>query len=117
SIVSHQLRSPLSSIRWSLDLFLTGRLGEVSQQQKEYLDIVYDNNERMLKLVNDLLNVSRIEQGRLVLKQEKFNVVALVVKIMEELKPLVQASNIKLFYEDAGPDSIIINGDETYLGR
>lgn len=116
SIVSHQLRSPLSSIRWSLDLLLNKRLGEISRQQKEYLDIVYDNNERMLKLVNDLLNVSRIEQGRLILKQEKVDVVVLIVKIIRELKPLAQASNIKLIYEADGPESLIVNGDEIYLG-
>lgn len=65
SIASHQLRAPLGNIRWVLDLLQGQRIGELSNKQLEYVENIHENNERMLKLVNDLLNVSRINDGKM----------------------------------------------------
>ncbi len=86
SIVSHQLRTPLSSLKWSLGLLLGKRLGELSKKQKEYLDIINESNNRMIGLVNDLLNVNRIEQRRLGMKPKTFSLDALAEEIIEEVK-------------------------------
>jgi PAS domain S-box-containing protein len=61
SITSHQLRTPLTGIKWMLSLLFQGNAGELNSKQLEYLRNVNTSNERMIQLVSDLLNISRIE--------------------------------------------------------
>jgi signal transduction histidine kinase len=114
SIVSHQLRSPLSAIKWSLDLLLNTRAGLSGEKQIEYMHVVNDNNERMLKLVNDLLNVSRIEEGRLELQQERMNIRELAERVVENEQVIARANNIDLRL-DAPASLPDVLGDATYL--
>jgi len=65
SIASHQLRTPLSTIKGYVSMILDGTYGEVDDAKKEVLGRVYSSNERLITLVNDLLNLSRIERGKL----------------------------------------------------
>lgn len=106
SIVSHQLRTPLSSLKWSLNLLMRGKLGKIDSKQEEYLKIIEESNERMIKLVNDLLDVSRIEQRRLDLRPEKISLSNLVKDLILEMTPLAQANNvlIKMEIDDNLPD-------------
>src|SRR3989344_363942 len=64
SLAAHQMRTPLSAIKWSLQMMLEGEMGQVNEKQKEFLSKTYEANERMITLINDLLNVTRIEAGR-----------------------------------------------------
>ncbi len=64
SIVAHQLRTPLSAIKWVISMVAGEDVGKISEEQKVFLDKAYLSNERMIILVNDLLNVSRIEEGK-----------------------------------------------------
>ncbi|MBU0476607.1 PAS domain S-box protein [Patescibacteria group bacterium] len=68
SIAAHQLRTPLSAIKWTLRMLLDGDLGGLSQEQENFVKKSYESNERMIGLINDLLNVSRIEEGRYLYK-------------------------------------------------
>jgi PAS domain S-box-containing protein len=65
SLVSHELRTPLTSIKGFTDLILDGVAGPVTDQQGEYLGIVKQNSDRLVALVNDILDISRIESGRM----------------------------------------------------
>lgn len=68
SLSAHQLRTPLSAIKWTLKMLLDGDLGEITQEQREFIKKTYKSNERMINLINDLLDVTRIEEGRYLYK-------------------------------------------------
>lgn len=96
SVASHQLRTPLSAIKWELELLMEKFNAGTSDKQNEIIKTIEESNERMIKLVNDLLDVSRIEQGRFSLAMEKFDIVKLVQESIRDLEPLAQANNIKI---------------------
>jgi PAS domain S-box-containing protein len=68
SLASHQLRSPLTTIKWYVDLLASGRDGTLKPEQRRDLKRIERGNERMIRLVNHLLNVSRLESGRLAVR-------------------------------------------------
>jgi len=107
SIVSHQLRTPLSSLKWSLNLFMSGRIGKLEGKQLEHAEIMKDSNDRMIKLVNDLLSVTRIEQGRILLRKEKTDLSELVKELVGEVKSFSEANNVSLSFENSIQDPIV----------
>lgn len=64
SVAAHQLRTPLGSMRWSMELLLGGDLGKLPKSATEAVQQIYDNSQRMIMLVNDLLNVERMDQSK-----------------------------------------------------
>jgi len=114
SIVSHQLRTPLSALKWSLDLLRGKRLGDLNEKQREYLDIINDSGIKMIDLVNDLLNVSRIEQRRLEVQVKSFSIEELIDAVVKELEALAMAHNVRVSFKNrknlpkvhADPDKI-----------
>jgi PAS domain S-box-containing protein len=83
--VSHELRSPITPIKGFVDLLRMGASGEVSEQQARYLEIIYQNIQRLELLVDELLDISRIEAGKVVLTFEALN----VEQLLDELKTYV----------------------------
>ena len=96
SVVSHQLRSPLSNLKWVIEFLMSGRVGSVTEKQLEYFKILKENGDRMTELVSDLLIVSRIEQGRLPLKKEKISLDDLVGEVIREMEIFARASNVEI---------------------
>lgn len=96
SIAAHQLRTPLSGIKWTIKMLIDGDLGELNKDQKEMLEKTYDSNERMIHLVNDLLNVSRIEEGRYVHRPEMIGISKIVEPLAESYKMEAERKKIKL---------------------
>lgn len=99
SIVSHQLRSPLSNLKWSLELLMSGRLGEIEVPQLEYFKILKDSNTRMRELVKDLLIVSRIEQGKLPFRKAEVSLTAITKDLISEFAPFTKAANTEIQFE------------------
>jgi len=115
SIVSHQLRSPLSSIKWSVSLLIGGRLGELSEKHKNYLNIIQNSNERMLLLIRDLLNVSRIDQGELPFTREEIDIKELIKKVVSTMQPVAKANKITLISKFSEARFPKILADPVYL--
>jgi PAS domain S-box-containing protein len=74
STVSHELRTPLTSIKGYVDLILDGSAGEINEMQQEFLGIVKENSDRLVELINEMLDISRIESGRVHLKVEPMSI-------------------------------------------
>lgn len=112
SVASHQLRSPLSAMKWSLGLLLSGTIGRFEEKPIEYLKILKDSNDRMIDLVNDLLNVNRIESGQLMFSIKPFKLDDAARAVLNDFTLLAKASNIKLTLDV--PDLLpLARGDES----
>jgi two-component system sensor histidine kinase VicK len=100
SIAAHQLRTPLSAIKWIFRMMSDGDWGQVSKEQKEYLNKGYTSTERLVKVVNDLLNVSRIEQGRFVANLMPESIQDIMKEIFAQYQGLSEERKIKLVFND-----------------
>jgi len=98
-IVSHQLRSPITNLSWAIDILMSGEMGKVEEKQAEYLKILKENSSRMIDLVRDLLTVSRIEEGSLMIKREKISIEPIIKKLISRFKPFVLGSNVEIKFE------------------
>lgn len=96
SLASHQLRTPLSAINWYAEMLLAGDAGEINDEQREYLNEVYQGNQRMVDLINSLLNVSRLELGTFAVDPEDTDVLALAESVLSELAPQIKERSITL---------------------
>ena len=94
SMVSHELRTPLTSIQGYSDLLLEDK--QISQEQRESLSIVKKNSERLLGLINDLLDVSRMEAGRLDLHRTSLDLAHLILEVASSLRPLIESKRQQL---------------------
>ena len=81
SLASHQLRTPLSGIKWLIETLNREVLGSVTEKQKEYLNQIYQINERMIKLVFDMLNALRFESGEALVKKETISIPSLYEEV------------------------------------
>ncbi len=95
SVASHQLRTPLSAVRWYGEMLLTGDAGKMNEEQHKFVEQMYDSSIRMIKLVNSLLNVSRIESGRIQIDPEPTDLGDLVDGVFEELYPRILAKDLR----------------------
>ncbi len=99
SLTAHQLRTPLSAIKWTLKMVLDGDLGKITKEQTEFLEKTYDSNERMISLINDLLNVTRIEEGRYLHKIVFAWFEDLVKEVIDNRKAEIERRSIKFQFE------------------
>lgn len=95
SLASHQLRTPLTAVRWYVELLLKGKMGELTEEQYNSMQEIYESNLRMIDLVNALLSVARIEVGTLTAAPEPSDIVKLAKEAVAELKPLIAEKQIE----------------------
>ncbi len=97
SLASHELRTPMTVISSYLWMMLNkDNLSSLSDKQKMYLDRAYTSTQRLINLVNDMLNVSRIESGRLTLNIKPIDIVELINTVYTEMLPKAQEQKINL---------------------
>ncbi|OAM88789.1 hypothetical protein AW736_17345 [Termitidicoccus mucosus] len=87
--VSHELKSPLTSLRMAVYLLLEQNIGELSPRQRDLLETARDDADRLLRILNDILDLSRIESGRAALSRRDTPVRALLAEMAREMKPIV----------------------------
>ena len=96
SISAHQLRTPLSAVKWTLRMILDGDVGEINDEQRDLLEKTYQSNERMIELINDLLNVTRIEEGRFLYKPEPMQIEDVVDQVVGEAENAAKIKKITI---------------------
>ncbi|MEE8449536.1 MAG: ATP-binding protein, partial [Thermodesulfobacteriota bacterium] len=96
STVSHELRTPLTSIKGSIGLILGGVAGEVNDEVAELLTIAQNNTDRLIRLINEMLDVSKIESGKIQMNKESLAVDTLVKKALERIKGYANECQVKL---------------------
>jgi len=94
--VSHQLRTPLTSIKGSAQLLREGVLGELSEEQKKCVDVIARNVERLVGIVNDVLDLSRLEAGKVTLNKEVQGLRPVVEEAVENLRQLAEQNGVVL---------------------
>jgi len=99
SIAAHQLRTPLSAIKWTLKMLLEGDLGRITKEQREFIEKTYGSNERMITLINDLLNVTRIEEGRYLYKPTTATIENIITFVLNSHKEKVEKKNMELTFQ------------------
>jgi len=97
SIAAHQLRTPLSAIKWVIKMVLDGDSGPLNKDQQQLLFKGYQSNERIINLVNDMLNVSRIEEGRFGYSFSDCDFREVLNIVIDSLDNLIKGKNIKFF--------------------
>ena len=96
SITSHQLRTPLAGLRWSTESILSGKYGTLNQRQEEFFSIIKESADRMIKLVSNLLDVSRVETKEIVMHFTKVSFQRVVQGVVADILPLAKASNVDI---------------------
>ena len=100
SIVSHELRTPLTSIKNSLDIMLSGRCGELTAAYDKFLTMAKRNSQRLSGIINDLLDLSKIEAGKMDYHFENININSVVEYVKSTLSVLVKEKQLNLIVEE-----------------
>ncbi len=115
SLVSHQLRTPLSSMRWYLEMLLTKDFGPLNEDQQGYVEQVAASNERMVRLVNALLNVSRIELGTMSAGQDDVKPTTMLQDIEKATVQEIVKRKLRIEYDLDGYVEKTIKTDSVLL--
>ncbi len=111
SMASHQLRTPLTSIKGYISMILEGDYGQIPQKTKKALENVFQSNARLIRIVNDLLNISRIELGKMEFQKSPTKIEELIQICYEEIKLEAQKKNLKLVFKKPKTPLPMVNID------
>lgn len=116
SAVSHELRTPLTSIKGYAAILMTGKVGQIPDQVKERLERINKQSDNLVKLINDLLDISRIESGRAEMQLIKTDLSAMVDNVSDLLTPQLKEKDITLI-RDIDKDIPEVSVDPTQIER
>lgn len=106
--VSHELRTPLTSIRGALGLVAGGYFGQLAEKGQRMLDIALNNTDRLVRLINDILDMERIESGTVPMNYAECNAGELVLAATDSMRPLAEKQRLRLL---AAPADVFISAD------
>lgn len=116
ALASHELRTPLTSIQGYAELILDGDVGEISKEQREFLEIISQNTQRLEALINDVLDVEKIESGRMTMKMEKTDLIQIVDNCVNTFKIMAENKGLQL-EKDVKISPINVLGDSDRLSQ
>jgi signal transduction histidine kinase len=99
SMASHQLRTPLTSIKGYLSMVLEGDAGKITPVQKEMLSQAFFSSQRMVYLISDLLNVSRLKTGKFIIESNKINLAKVIQQELEQVEEMATSRQLTLQYD------------------
>ncbi|MFH1236181.1 MAG: HAMP domain-containing sensor histidine kinase [Parcubacteria group bacterium] len=99
SVASHQMRTPLSAIKWVIKMMLDGDMGPLTAEQRDLLSKGYQSNERMITLINDLLDVSRIDEGRFQYMFSRHDLVEIAQRVIDETHANIKARGVHFHFK------------------
>ncbi|MGH7412228.1 MAG: GAF domain-containing protein [Candidatus Methylomirabilis sp.] len=114
--VSHELRTPLTAIKGAVDNMLDGITGHLSEMQRHYLLRVQANADRLVRLINDLLDLARIEEGRVQVAPTFFSLVGLASELLDTLRPVAVEKGLE-FRLAALQNPLIVHADRDKVGQ
>ncbi len=100
SVAAHQLRTPLGSMRWNMEMVLAGDFGKLPKAVASAVKDLYENSQRLVTIVNDLLDVSRIDQRRASEDPEKTDVLPIIRNVAKTLSPDAKSRNVSVVLPD-----------------
>jgi signal transduction histidine kinase len=114
SMASHQLRTPLTSVKGYLSMVLDGDAGEVNDNQRKLLEQAFRSSQQMVFLISDLLNLSRLNTGKFVIEPVQVNLMDVVQAEVDQLSETAKSRGVGLVYDKPGsfPDLML---DETKI--
>lgn len=112
TIAAHQLRTPLSIVKWTFRMLLSEDFGTLNDEQRKVVERGYNVNEGMVKLICDLLDVARIESGRIAYKFEKIFIEDIIAKIAVMFRSRAEEKNIKLEIQKDADSDLAVLGDK-----
>jgi signal transduction histidine kinase len=96
SVAAHQLRTPLSGIKWSMGMFLAGELGPLSDEQRDVLTKMNTTNDRVISIINDLLDIDLLSRDKSNYTFASTNVVTILDETLKDLEPQMQSKNVRV---------------------
>ena len=111
SMASHQLRTPLTSVKGYVSMVLEGDVGKITDQQKKMLSQAFDSSQRMVYLISDLLNISRLQTGKFVIERTDCDLSKIITEEIGLLEDISRSRNLKMYYKKP-KDFPILNIDE-----
>lgn len=96
SLAAHQLRTPLSIVKWYSDYLLSGDAGKFNTEQSKYIQEIFHSNQRLIDLVNSLLDASRIDVGTFIIEPKPTDIIERAETALSKFYPLLEKKNIKL---------------------
>lgn len=114
TLAAHQLRTPISGIKWSLQTLLDGDLGELNQEQKKLVSEAFKTNNKVINLINDLLNVAEIEEGKYLNKVVLSDLKEVLLNVIEDYKQELERKNIKVDFNSSQNDfpKVMLDADK-----
>jgi two-component system, OmpR family, sensor histidine kinase VicK len=112
SVISHELRTPLTSLHSALKILATGQLGTLSNAGQQMLGIADDSTERLVRLVNNVLDLQRIESGKVVMERQACNAANLMIQAAEVMQAMAQQHGVTLMTQ---AEDLSIWADADYI--
>ena len=115
SVASHEIRTPVTGIKGYVENMLSGLAGPITEKQRHYLTRVTSNVDRLMRIIDELLDIARIEAGQIQLHIDSVSIGQLLSGVAEELQPLAAQKRIVLQQDASRISGVSLKGDEGKL--